>query len=60
MVAQPDMLITGDMDFYTPEIQEHFTIMTPDDFLTLFLTVKNVCNNLYFTMDNIQIKNKGI
>jgi len=36
MVAQPDILITGDLDFYTPEIQEHFTIMTPGDFLNAF------------------------
>ena len=36
MVAQPDILITGDMDFHTPEIQEHFTIMTPGDFLNAF------------------------
>lgn len=38
MVAQPDILITGDMDFHTPEIQEHFTIMTPVDFLNTFLS----------------------
>ncbi|SPF41517.1 putative toxin-antitoxin system toxin component, PIN family [Candidatus Desulfosporosinus infrequens] len=36
MVAQPDILITGDLDFYTPEIQEYFTIMTPGDFLNAF------------------------
>lgn len=36
MVAQPDILITGDMDFYTPEIQEHFTVMTPGDFFNAF------------------------
>lgn len=36
MVSQPDIFITGDMDFYTPEIQEHFTIMTPGDFLNAF------------------------
>lgn len=36
MVAQPDIIITGDLDFHTPEIQEHFTIMTPGDFLKAF------------------------
>ncbi len=36
MVAQPDILITGDTDFHTPEIQEYFTIMTPGDFLNIF------------------------
>jgi len=36
MVSQPDILLTGDLDFYTPEIQEHFTIMTPGDFLNAF------------------------
>lgn len=36
MVSQPDILVAGDLDFYTPEIQEHFTIMTPGDFLNAF------------------------
>lgn len=36
MVAQPDIVVTGDLDFHTPEIKEHFTIMTPGDFLTAF------------------------
>lgn len=36
MVAQPDILITGDYDFHTPEIQEFFTILTPADFLRSF------------------------
>ena len=36
MVAQPDIIVTGDLDFYTPEIQEYFTIMTPGDFLNAF------------------------
>jgi len=36
MVAQPDIIVTGDLDFHTPEIQEHFTVMTPGDFLRTF------------------------
>lgn len=36
MVAQPDIIVTGDFDFHTPEIQEHFTVMTPADFLRTF------------------------
>ncbi|ADY55515.1 protein of unknown function DUF132 [Syntrophobotulus glycolicus DSM 8271] len=36
MVAQPDILVTGDFDFHTPEIQEHFAVMTPADFLRAF------------------------
>ena len=36
MVAQPDIIVTGDLDFYTPEIQDHFTIMTPGNFLNDF------------------------
>lgn len=39
MVAQPDILITGDMDFHTPEIREHFTIMTPREFLNFFSSI---------------------
>ena len=30
------IFITGDLDFYTPEIQENFTLMTPGDFLNAF------------------------
>ncbi|EHQ89719.1 putative toxin-antitoxin system toxin component, PIN family [Desulfosporosinus youngiae] len=41
MVSQPDILITGDMDFHTPEIQEFFTIMTPVDFLNAFSSYIN-------------------
>ena len=36
MVAQPDIMVTGDFDFHTPEIQEYFTVMTPADFLRTF------------------------
>ncbi len=36
MVAQPDIIVTGDLDFYTPEIQDYFTIMKPGDFLSAF------------------------
>lgn len=41
MVAQPDILITGDMDFHTPEIQEYFTVLTPGDFLTIYSSDTN-------------------
>lgn len=36
MIAQPDILVTGDDDFHTPEIQEYFTVLTPADFLRSF------------------------
>ncbi|AHF10061.1 MULTISPECIES: putative toxin-antitoxin system toxin component, PIN family [Dehalobacter] len=36
IVAQPDIVVTGDLDFHTPEIQELFTIMMPIDFLRAF------------------------
>lgn len=36
MLAQPDILVTGDNDFHTPEIQEYFTVLTPADFLKSF------------------------
>ena len=36
MIAQPDILVTGDHDFHTPEIQEYFTVMTPADFVRSF------------------------
>jgi uncharacterized protein len=36
MVAQPDIIVSGDLDFRTPEIQEYFTVMTPGDFLKTF------------------------
>ncbi len=36
ILAQPDILVTGDHDFHTPEIQEYFAVMTPGDFLNAF------------------------
>lgn len=36
MVAQPDIFITGDRDFYTSEIREYFAIYTPAEFLQYF------------------------
>lgn len=36
MVVQPDILITGDFDFHTSEIQEYFTVLTPADFVRSF------------------------
>jgi len=46
MVAQPDIIVTGDLDFRTPEIQEYFTIMTPADFLNAYSEKdKDIGNN---------------
>lgn len=36
MIAQPDILITGDLDFHTPDIQEYFAVYTPADFIRYF------------------------
>jgi putative PIN family toxin of toxin-antitoxin system len=36
MLAQPEIIVTGDLDFRTPEIQEYFTVMTPGDFLIAY------------------------
>ena len=36
ILAQPDVLVTGDYDFHTPEIQEYFAVYTPADFLRTF------------------------
>ena len=36
IIAQPDIFITGDLDFYTPEIQEIFTILSPADFIRTY------------------------
>jgi putative PIN family toxin of toxin-antitoxin system len=36
VIAQPDILVTGDLDFYTPEILEYFKVLTPADFLRHF------------------------
>lgn len=40
LVAQPDILVTGDYDFHTPEIQEYFAVMTPSDFVRSFIQVE--------------------
>jgi predicted nucleic acid-binding protein len=34
--AEPDLLVTGDKDFHTKEIQEFFTVCTPGEFLQWF------------------------
>jgi putative PIN family toxin of toxin-antitoxin system len=36
IIAQPDILVTGDHDFFTQEIQEYFAIYSPTDFLKIF------------------------
>ena len=36
LIAQPDILVTGDYDFHTTQITEHFPVMTPGDFLRSF------------------------
>lgn len=36
IIAQPDILVTGDYDFHTPEIREHFAVYTPADFLRAY------------------------
>ena len=36
IIAQPDILVTGDYDFHTPEIQEYFPVLTPAEFLRSF------------------------
>lgn len=36
ILAQPDILITGDYDFHTAEIQEYFAVYTPADFWRTF------------------------
>lgn len=36
IIAQPDILVTGDYDFHTPEIREHFAVYTTADFLKIF------------------------
>jgi putative PIN family toxin of toxin-antitoxin system len=45
-VAQPDIIVTGDLDFRTPEIEEYFTVMTPADFLNAYSEKdKDIGNN---------------
>lgn len=36
ILAQPDIFVTGDKDFHTQEIKEHFAIYTPIEFLRSF------------------------
>ena len=36
ILAEPDILVTGDHDFHTHEIQEHFAVYTPVDFVKNF------------------------
>ena len=36
LAAQPDIFVTGDQDFHTPEIQEHLVVLTPSEFLRAF------------------------
>lgn len=36
VIAQPDILITGDRDFHTSEIREYFAVYTPAEFLRYF------------------------
>lgn len=36
ILAEPDILVTGDHDFYTPEIKEYFAVYSPIDFLRNF------------------------
>lgn len=36
VLAEPDIVITGDLDFHTSELKERFSIMTPSDFLEAF------------------------
>lgn len=36
LLAQPDVLVTGDQDFHTPQIKEQLVVLTPSDFLRAF------------------------
>lgn len=36
LVSKPDMLVTGDKDFHTKEIQAYLAVYTPEDFLRNF------------------------
>ena len=36
IIAQPDILVTGDYDFHTHEIREHFAVYTPSEFIQYF------------------------
>ncbi|UOF92623.1 hypothetical protein LSG31_10940 [Fodinisporobacter ferrooxydans] len=35
-LAQPDLFVTDDQDFHTPEIKEQLVVLTPSDFLRAF------------------------
>lgn len=41
LLAQPDIFISGDQDFHTPEIQEHLVVYTPAQFLKYFSDGEN-------------------
>lgn len=36
IIAEPDILITGDHDFHTPEVKAYFAVYTPASFLRDF------------------------
>lgn len=36
IIAQPDILVTGDYDFHTNEIREYLVVYTPSEFLQYF------------------------
>lgn len=36
LIAEPDMLVTGDQDFFTAEIREYLVVYSPTDFLRNF------------------------
>lgn len=36
IIAKPDMMITGDKDFFTKEIQGYLTVYSPSEFLRYF------------------------
>ncbi|WP_211236980.1 hypothetical protein [Aneurinibacillus terranovensis] len=36
LLAQPDILVTGDQDFHTPEIKEQLVVLSPSEFLRAF------------------------
>jgi putative PIN family toxin of toxin-antitoxin system len=36
LIAEPDMFVTGDKDFFTQEIQEYLVVYSPTDFLRNF------------------------
>lgn len=36
LIAEPDILVTDDLDFHTKKIREYFTVYTPAEFLRYF------------------------